>query len=123
MVPEYLTPLNGGLLSPGQMAAVAQAVCRRMAGALCWMLNECLLLGALVCFHRPPSTSSSLSPQPPLTHPHPPPPHPRPPKGPEVWELELDLSPDQLPGMLMAQAARAFPNLIGVRITNAYIGG
>jgi len=32
MVPEYLTPLNGGLLSPGQMAAVTHAVCTRMAG-------------------------------------------------------------------------------------------
>jgi hypothetical protein len=33
MVPEYLTPLNGGLLSPGQMAAVAHAVCVNAAGA------------------------------------------------------------------------------------------
>jgi hypothetical protein len=39
-----------------------------------------------------------------------------------VWELELDLSRDQLPGRLLAEAAGAFPNLIGVRISNAYIG-
>jgi hypothetical protein len=32
MVPEYLTPLNGGLLSPGQMDAVARTVCARLAG-------------------------------------------------------------------------------------------
>ena len=31
MVPEYLTPLNGGLLSPGQMAAVVQTLCGRLA--------------------------------------------------------------------------------------------
>lgn len=31
MVPEYLTPLNGGLLSPGQMAAVMQTLCARLA--------------------------------------------------------------------------------------------
>ncbi|KAI8475977.1 MAG: hypothetical protein J3K34DRAFT_516896 [Monoraphidium minutum] len=74
MVPEYLTPLNGGLLSPGQMAGVMRALCARLAS-------------------------------------------------PEVWELELDLSPDQLPGRLLADAAAAFPNVIGVRISNAHIGG
>ncbi|GBF95349.1 hypothetical protein Rsub_07777 [Raphidocelis subcapitata] len=74
MVPEYLTPLNGGLLSPGQMDAVARVVCARLAG-------------------------------------------------PEVWELELELSADQLPGRMLATAAAAFPNLVGVRIAGAYIGG
>ncbi|KIZ07860.1 hypothetical protein MNEG_0076, partial [Monoraphidium neglectum] len=31
MVPEYLTPLNGGLLSPGQMAGVVASICGRLA--------------------------------------------------------------------------------------------
>jgi hypothetical protein len=44
------------------------------------------------------------------------------PPGPDVWELELDLSRDQLPGRLLATAAAAFPGLVGVRIAGAYIG-
>lgn len=43
--------------------------------------------------------------------------------GPDTWELELDLSQDHLPGRLLTEAAGAFPNLIGIRISNAYIGG
>lgn len=32
MVPEYLTPTNGGLLSPGQLVALARAVLQRYGG-------------------------------------------------------------------------------------------
>jgi hypothetical protein len=143
MVPEYLTPLNGGLLSPGQMAAVAHAVCSRIAGA-----GSRAAAGPLRPARRLPtgpwgrnrggrvlaqpqratrsfagSPSPGLAGLPPLLPLPPPAFAPRPARpGPEVWELELDLSHDQLPGKLVAEAAGAFPNLIGVRIANAYIG-
>jgi hypothetical protein len=32
MVPEYLTPTNGGLLSPGQLVALSRAVLGRYGG-------------------------------------------------------------------------------------------
>lgn len=32
MVPEYLTPTNGGLLSPGQLVALARGVLQRYGG-------------------------------------------------------------------------------------------
>lgn len=54
MVPEYLTPANGGLLAPGQLMALARAVFGRYGGLgvaeLVLEITPDVMVGKVRCF-------------------------------------------------------------------------